>query len=408
MTPAVTGKSRIVLHELAFHKENDDEMLVGRTDIGHYIVIPLLGWEVLKHLREGKTIGQIEALLTEEHKEPVEVLEFVQELITAHPFVRELDGVVIHERVPVKEHLPWIPASWGRMLFHPAAFTGYLLLLLFIITAFVLQPHIVPRGEDFFFSPTLPMNVLLALGVSWLVLFFHELAHLVAARSIGVASRFGFGHRLVFPVAETDMSNIVVVPYRLRYRAYLAGLCSDSVFLAAATGIQLLHHAGVLSLEPGTVLTIRMIAFHVMNLMLFQLLFFMKTDLYYVVTTFFRCRSLLEHTQLFLKGLIRRECRDVWETLPFGERKLIRGYVWFYAAGVVLTVLWFVSIQVPVLYRLVSEAAVVLQSKQVFSLGFAEGLLLIVLCLLPMGLLLWSWSRKRRGAKGGEHLENKS
>jgi hypothetical protein len=46
----------------------------------------------------------------------------------------------------------------------------------------------------------------------------HELAHLAAARSLGVPARIGLSTRLFYLVAQTDVSGIWAAPRRARYR----------------------------------------------------------------------------------------------------------------------------------------------------------------------------------------------
>jgi putative peptide zinc metalloprotease protein len=403
MNVPLTKESRIELHPLEHRIESDEEVLVGRSDISHFIMIPHVGWEVLELLRQGKTIDQIEEELSAAYHEPVEVLEFVQELVAEHPFIYRLDGQVLNEAVSSKEHFTWIPASLGRVLFHPVGWGIYALLLAFCLIVFVLDPQYVPSSSDFFASSSLTVNIIAALGISWLVLFVHELAHLTAAKSLGIGCRLGMGHRLVFPVAETDMSNIVLLPHRSRYRAYLAGLCSDTVFLSACMGIQLLTNAGWLELGSSALLTVRMISFHVMNLMLFQLLFFMKTDLYYVVTTYLRCERLMEQTMLFWQRRFGREAE--WAEVPPRDKKLVYVYAWFYALGIGVTLVWFALIQVPVMYRFLGELVRAVSMAPLWSWSFAEGLLALGLVAFPVVVLIWSWTRSFRLRKGGEAHE---
>ncbi|WP_261301761.1 hypothetical protein [Paenibacillus andongensis] len=77
-------------------------------------------------------------------------------------------------------------------------------------------------------------------------------------------------------------------------------MCWDIVFLSAGVWLEWLHDLQLIVMNENALQTIRLINCHLTALILFQFLFFMKTDLYYVFTNVFRCPNLLEHT--FLVG----------------------------------------------------------------------------------------------------------
>lgn len=90
-----------------------------------------------------------------------------------------------------------------------------------------MNPSFIPRHTDVFVSTSVTISIITTTAIGWFLLYLHEFGHLLAAKSIGIKSRIGLGHRLVFPVAETDMSNIVLLPHKRRYRALLAGMAWD-------------------------------------------------------------------------------------------------------------------------------------------------------------------------------------
>ncbi|PYI55767.1 M50 family metallopeptidase [Paenibacillus flagellatus] len=404
---AKLGKdSVLVLHELAMRAESEEEYVVGRTDVGVFVAIPRVGWEALELIRAGHTIRSAESLLAERYGEPVDVQSFVEELTDEYPFVYRIDGRIVHDRASGREPFARLPGRCGRLLFHtPAAFAVYAIAAAFVPAAYVWRPSLLPRTDDFFATSSPAWNVLAAIALCWLLLALHETAHLLAARSLGVRCRFGVGHRLLFPVALTDMSGIVLVPHRLRYAAYLAGMFTDVALLAAGTALLVLHDAGALPLGETGNRIVRMAAFHLLQLLLFQFLFFMKTDLYYVFTTFCRCDRLLEHTRLRIAVLFRRRddrLRESWANVPAREKTIIAGYVWFYVIGVAAALAWVGLVQLPIALRFILDTARSLEGFPLLSAHAAVRVMLLAACLLPFSVLIGSWCRSIVRRKGGD------
>lgn len=403
----LTKHSVVTLHDLAIRRENDDELLVGRTDTSRYALVPNVGADIIERLGKKETIAEIEQALLADDPEPVDVIGFVEELIYEYKFVHRIDNAVVSERALEKGHFSWIPPFAGNILFQPQSFIIAAALLILAIGLLILYPAFFPTYQDFYVSSSLTLNMTFALAIAWVLLFIHELAHVTAARSLEVACRLGIGHRYVFPVAETDMTNIVLVPRRDRYRAYLAGMLIDVVWFAVGVWIQAFHQWGILTLDQQTIVLIRMVHIHVLHILLFQFLIFMKTDLYYVITTLLRCERLLEHTYLYIRLLARfTRNTDVedWKTVQEREKKIIYGYVWFVVGGLALTLIWFIRYYIPLVFQFCAVVADRLSAYPVWSWSYLDALLLLVMSLLPLGVLSFSWFARMKALlrKGGE------
>ncbi len=402
--------SVVTLHRLAILREDDSEVFVGRPDANRYISVPGIGADIIERLSLGRTVAEIERELAADGGEEIDVLGFVEELRRSYDFVHRIDGVTVSEPEAPRDRFAWIPAKVGAALFGPKMYIAAGGLLLLSIGWIARDPSALPTVADFFAVSSPAVNVALAAAFAWSLLFLHELAHVAAARPFGVPCRIGIGHRFVFPVAETDMTGIVMAPRRERYRAYLAGMLIDSLLFTAGVGVAALQTVGVLMLEAQASALVRMVHFHALHMLLFQCLFFLKTDLYYVITTYARCGELLEHTYVFLRRLLRlaRPADDeAWAAVPARERKLIYGYAAFVVVGLALTLYWFFSYYLPLTYRL---CALAFDRLAAYPVGFwpgVEALLLLAVQGLPFGLLLNSWAAEllRRRREGGERDE---
>ncbi|WP_261301762.1 hypothetical protein [Paenibacillus andongensis] len=155
------GKHSIIeMHELVFHKENDAEVVIGRTETRTFTVLPAIGHETIEYLQRGLTIGETEHILVQKYAEPFDVSAIVEELIEDHKLEYRLDGNIVNSRVQIKFAI--LLSAAGIAFFHPAY---------------------IPRYKDFLLTPSTPLNILYSLAAAWFFLFLHEFAHLISARS---------------------------------------------------------------------------------------------------------------------------------------------------------------------------------------------------------------------------------
>lgn len=395
----VTKDSVIEFHALRSRPENEEETLIGRPDISNYIVLPNIGIEIIERLQSGQPIFEIEAIFEERFGEPVDVLSFVQDLIYDYQFIHKVDGAVVNEKTEWKDHLPFLTERLGNFFFNRFAFALYALLFFSGLVAAVVRTEYFPVYSDIFLSSSVTVSLVTAFLAGWFFLFLHEIAHLMAARSLGIGSRIGLSHRLVFMVAETNMSNIVLLPPQKRYRAFLAGMAWDGALFGVGVWLQVLHGAGWLALPEIVIAFLRMINLSFLLGLGFQFLFFMQTDVYYVFTARFNCKNLIHNTRLYLRGLRNRldeAQQQEWEGVEEKEKRVIRWYAWFYLIGMVWALFLFSSVTLRQAADFISKTYDSMAGHPVHSWPFLDGVLLIALTLVPFSIVVWSWIRTWR------------
>lgn len=396
---SLNGDSILTFFPLAKRIENEEEILIGREDISSFVLMPRIGVRIIELLDRGIPIKEAEAAIVEEAGEPVEILEFVKDLLHDPPFIHKVDHIVVNEPALPEVSFPWIPKKLGILLFQPWAYCLYgTIILLGIAAAVQGREKSMPRFADFLISPSASVSLFAIASVSWGFVLIHELAHLLAARSIGVSANIRISHRLVFPVAETNMSNIVLHPAKQRYKAYLAGMMLECVYVSLSFIFQYLYYHAYLHISPLSLGLLKLVNATLLCSLAFQFLFFMKTDIYYVATTFLRCNNLLRNTGLALRekfGLLRVEEREEWDSVDRREKNIIKWYIWFYIVGVA-SALWF-FIDFIVLGALGTVVTVVRQLREhsLFSWRFLDGIATILFLSGPFILLVWAWWRQR-------------
>lgn len=163
-----------------------------------------------------------------------------------------------------------------------------------------------PRRAHVFFSDYLVLiELTVFLGQIPLTLL-HELCHVLAGRRLGLRSRVRLSQRLYFVVFETVLDGLVVVPRRKRYLPMLAGLIGDTLVVAA------LMLVAWTTRQPGGGVTplggiCLALAFTTLPRMAWQFYFFLRTDLYHLVSTVLGCNDL--HTAA--RGLLLNRANAV-------------------------------------------------------------------------------------------------
>ncbi|MCR8965597.1 PqqD family protein [Brevibacillus halotolerans] len=395
----LTNTSKLRMHPLQKRQVNEEETIIGRPDKSEYIMLPTFAVEIIEMLDQGQSITQVAEEMEKRFGEPVDVRDFALDLINEYQFVYTVDGVVVNEKEIRVDHLPWISEHVGKVLFNKCTFSFSIACFLSAVTLLLVHHEYFPVFTDIFSSASLTASLLLAVVVNYLFLFIHETAHLTAVRSLGVGSRIGFSHRLFFPVAETNMSDIVLVEPNKRYTAYLAGMAGDALFFSMGVWLLYANDVGVILLSDFLLSFIKLMNLNFLMALGFQFMFFMRTDIYYVFTTFFGCNNLFNNTQLFLRKFYRKwtpDEQETWDSIDIREKKVIRWYSIFFLLGFCFALYFFFNFFLLQSIEIIRRITTDFLQYPILSWQFVDGILLLLLTLLPFGIVIWSWNRQRK------------
>jgi hypothetical protein len=109
----------------------------------------------------------------------------------------------------------------------------------------------------------------------------HESAHVLAAAFLGVRADLSIGHRMFFPVIQTDLTSLWAVDRNDRYIAYSAGIVSDLATIALIVISFWLNAHGIVAVGEPFQLLLTIALLVVTTTVVWQFNFFMKTDVYY-------------------------------------------------------------------------------------------------------------------------------
>lgn len=321
----------LTLHPLVF-LEDGDETVIGRRDIDSYAYFPPDGAALVRELGAGRCTADAARWYRETYGEDVDVAEVVSVLRELH-FVRADDDPAAAPR----------PVRWqrlGRALFSPPAWALYALALAAALVATLRDPALLPTAADIDFTGSLLVSGVALFAGQALLALVHESFHVLAGRRLGLRTSVRISRRFYYAVYETRLDGLVSVPRRRRYLVILAGLLADA--LAVAT---LILAASATSGTPrGLCLAL---AFTTLPRIMWQFLFHLRTDVYYLITTALGLDDLDGAARRRLRALIGRPAGAGAPALGERDERAARWYAPLMVAGYALSVAMLVLVVVP-------------------------------------------------------------
>ncbi|HEX3649714.1 MAG TPA: hypothetical protein VHV49_14920 [Pseudonocardiaceae bacterium] len=379
----------LAFHPLSFVPDGDD-VVVGRADTGSYAVLPADGAELLRRLSSGMSPDAAAEWYRSEFDEDVDIDDFLAE-IAELGFVRT-DGEVAGGQP--RPRFQWL----GQALFSLVAWIGYAGIVIW--WAVVAAPHgdILPNPAQVYFTGSL-IAVQLVVVTSQIPLgFLHESFHVLAGQRLGLSSTLAVSNRFTYVVFETRINGLMSVPRRQRYLVVCAGMLADIVVLC------LLDLAAELTRSPGGALSFAgrlclTLAFTTVARIGWQFMFYLRTDLYFVLATALRCHDLHDAGVAIFRNRLRRLAgrtdRLVDETQwTERDRRIGAWYGWFICAGILVAIGLTVFLSVPVLIRFVQQVVAGLGSAD--GATFWDAAISLVLLAVQLGLPAVLARRKRR------------
>ena len=348
---AIGADTKLALHPLVNRLDDDDPevSVVGRAALGEFVELPTVAAEAIALLGEGHSIGAAEDEVERRHGARLDLAELAEALVDLG-FVASIDGEPVAGPAEPAEHLPWLTRKHVAWLFsRPMGVLWWAVVLAAVVT-WVRDPGTLPAASDFYWSPFVGLVVLVNTAIFSVHLSLHELMHLAAARSYQAPARISFATRLHHLVVQTDVTAVWAVPRRQRFRVYLAGMYWDVAVICACT--VLATYAGF---APGVTHLLNAVALVVTFSLFMQAHVYMRTDLYYVLMEWLRCRNLFQDSVDYVAHLGRRlrgkDSSDPTAELAARERRAVRLYAVAMALGSVIAVGVFAWYGLPILVK---------------------------------------------------------
>ncbi|WP_326581615.1 hypothetical protein OIE69_44490 (plasmid) [Actinacidiphila glaucinigra] len=404
--PVVREDSILELHPLAVRDE-DEEIVVGRTDTGDFIALPPVGARALGLLAEGHTPAQTRRLLRAQTGQNLDITGLATDLVPLG-FVATCDGQPVPGPAPLRPTWPRLSPAAVAWTLHPAL--PVLLTTLVAVAVFVTvgRPQLWPGYRQLIWSEHTGLVLLVQAAIAWSLLGIHELAHLITARAAGVPGRITFGTRLQFLVAQTEVPGIWAAPRRHRLTIYAAGMATDvalastAVLTAANTDAGTVVHRVALIVTTTVTITLTI-----------QLMAFMRTDIYFLIQDLTGCRTLYAHAAAHARHQARRVAAKLRRkpapgtgplaTLPIREARIVRVYTLVLIAGTAMCLTAAAAVTIPFdLHLLTAAAGHLLDPSAPVAVRALDGGVVLLVLLAPQALWARAWWRRH-----GHHLINR-
>jgi putative peptide zinc metalloprotease protein len=387
-----------------------EEVIIGSAETGVFLAVPPEAVELLEHLAQGKSVGEVSDLYQQSHGEAPDLDDFLSLLQSkgiVEPLVENNGGgsSPSTSRQPARPryHFSNFPQPLAQRLFSQPVLAGCLLLIALALGAIIRYPSLLPVPRDLYFPDHRALTWTILIAAMYATIFAHELGHLIAARAVGIKSRMGISHRLWYLVAETDLTGLWAVPKRQRFMPMLAGALIDAVSAALLVLLLFAHRQEWLVLPSLWLRLVRAMAFTYLMRIAWQFFLFVRTDLYYVIATLFNCRNLLTDTQVLLRNQMARVIpwiRPMDQSgIPASERRVIRAYAVLWVAGRIWALSVLLMITVPICLNYVRNLAGAFRTGYSANPSdFTDAVVLTTYFLVPLmaGLMLWIGGIVRR------------
>lgn len=391
------------------HRSEGNQVTIGDLDRNVFLSIPAEGMDILNALAEGKTVGETTRLYQQKYDETPDIDDFLDAL-ASEGFVSTAGASVdsgLDQEAPAvrrKWSFDWISPELARRFCGPPVLVTAALIISAALFLIVRDPSVLPGPTVFLF----PGGHFAAL--TWATIFItiagtavHELAHAVAARAAGVKASIGMGNLLYTMVAQTEMTGIWLVPKRKRYLAYLFGCVVDAASASFLVGLLYASHQGIISVHPVVVALASSVFYTYLLRISFQLFFYLRTDVYYVMATVLNCKSLMADTEAFLRNVVaklaRRRHRLVDQAgIPRREMRAVRLYAALYLVGRTFSLLVLVFFYIPILWGYLYQVFLLVSGQQ-SRFGSVDFMTLGIIILAIDGGGIYLWVRSLRRAR---------
>lgn len=397
--PSLTSTSHIKLHPFSFRLEGE-EYLVSCPEYSIYLSMPHIGVEALQLLQQGQTIHDVSLCLQGDDEHPPDIIDFVQ-MMQENGLVAEIDGYPVPPLMPNAQAKPGIELARRiqgkhvRWLFGKPAYVVYAALLVTTVLLLWRHPQQIPQMMNMMmFSPWFTVNVLIMVATIWVLALIHELAHIFAARAFGANARLSLGNRLYYLVSQSSVENIWQLSRFQRYAVYLAGLTANLVVFCVALVVVLWRGPTLPMLVYSWLEVVLVMEWFATG---WQFLFYMKTDVYFLIADLFQTRNLMDDAKAYLGYVFAKLFpgkflgRDLSD-LPPRERLFVKIYTGLYVVGLgyacylVMTVIgpFLLGMLVPSIQTLAMGSSIDLGHwlDAAFTLALYTGYVILIVSLL--------------------------
>jgi len=393
----INSKTRIKLNKFFFRKENNYFMVWPESKT-NFIELTPESFEALNLLKKDLTISEIEKILENKFGEPVNLKEFVLELIDLG-FVKYVNHIKIKNNKKRKTTLSSIKKSHVSWIYSKPMLYFYIFLVSVALLILFFNPSYFPSYTDFFFTENYLFTLIISIITALTLILIHEFAHLIAGKAVGVDGNISIGMRLFYPVAETNLTGLWSLPKKQRLIPLLAGMLNDILIISIILIAFRLSDFGLLPKNTGLFNFGKFIILILSYGIIWQFLFFIRTDIYFVVVTLSGAKNLYGDAWQFISNQISIFFGKTPVSLQLSNKELriVKGYSIFMLSGTIISMLSFIYFGIPILYEILMQSINLIKLNDTAS--FIEGSILFIIASIQIIGVLYFIIQSTRKAK---------
>jgi hypothetical protein len=306
--------------------------------------------------------------------------------LAEHGLVHKIDETELYKpRQPEKAFLAC--PRWARVFVKPYFIPFYFILASLALILPLFSQDLIPRSQDFFWHPRFSISLLTSFVFVWISGFLHEFVHFMTACSQGVWGKIRLSYRLNFLVLETTFPSLHAIARPWRISVFLSGMIVDLMLLACFY---------LLILTQGSLL-LKQLALLTWLGVLWQFLFFTRTDFYFVIKEIVGVENLYTYAKEKIYSVLTGKPFN--HSLTKKERFWVNTYAIFFFIGTFLAIVRYGFYHLPIITKLIlgSFQNLVLGYQTQNTTMFSDGLVAISIQILVTILLIYEVYKKKRG-----------
>jgi putative peptide zinc metalloprotease protein len=388
-------EQRYFVIPLSVQKERDC-YLVGNLEMGDFYQFPEQGMRIVKMLESGDTVSTIASRLATEYPETFDIDNFVGQLTEIGFIYPQEQRESVQERLQAmmrdQRRVFSVSPRFANAVFSAPVFLCCLIAIAYAILIAIENPELRINLNAFYIGTNRTALLLLIMILSLLPVAMHELGHMLAAARHGIKSKYGIGNRLWTVVAESDLTGILALPKSQRYLPMLAGLLVDVLSVALLTILlQVLVRNGA---GAFTIQVVQALILAIVISIPWQFNIFVKTDIYFVICTYFDHPDLDRDARVYLRHLIHAATFGRFghkSATNFQKVHVLRAFTLIWLIGRIWALLVLFGVFLPTMGQYIVSAAHLLTGTRT-SIWMACDTIIYVstsLTILGMGVYMW-------------------
>lgn len=340
----MSGKS-ISFDYLSVQKSGSNTYLVSNGE--DTIEVPSVAVRVIRLFDGSHTIDQVNKIIDAEQGTHIDIQGFLETLRSA--------GICSDKHKQISRSSQRIGILLNKICYNPMLVSFFFVLLIFSIVLVSTNFQYYFSYSYAFVSTSNTISIFVYLVISWVSVAEHEMTHYFSSEGYGASAHVRLGTRLQFLVAQATIDDPYKIDKKKRIKIYAIGMVTDLyIAILSILGICFIHNTYLVS-------GLRCLLYIKATGVIWQFLFYMKTDVYFIFVTLIGEYNLMQ---------------DAEDSLQRHKKvnNKIKCYSYFLVIGRTLSIIYFVLFTLPVIGLTIKNTVF---TKSLLD-KFASGMMLLL------------------------------